>query len=543
MRSFSTLLWMVLFGCLLAGPARAQAGAAPGGDPSQPASNMVLVLPFNNASGQAALDWMGESFVESLDDTLQSAGLMVLSRSERASAFDQAGIPLLPTLSRGTLIRIAENIDVRWLITGSYSYTNNVLHAHAEVLDLQSEHLTPLLEQTGALADLGKIQDRMAWSVRAQVDPAYSSAPPVSEGENLLLPAYESYIRGVVATDPDVQLKFFRQAVRLQPSYGRAIYRLGEWYYENHNKAEALAWLTHVPASDSHFAEAQFAAGLAALSLGKNEEAARLFSALSMRLPLTEVLNNLGLAELRQGNARAVIELDRAAHQSDADIPPKANLAAWYCNHGEVASAVTWLRAALAHNEDATLAAALHGLVNKTASCPNPALAAQMERAERTFPADQFRQFEATLVAFNAVRASRLTPERQERFHLQQAESFLKRGALDAAVAEFHAALKSDAADSEAHGGLAYIYAQRQDWSKARLHASAALQAGAPAVARIHAHLALAHADLAMQQPDAAAKELGEVLALDPSNLEAEQLQARLKQSAATVAPGQKAKQ
>ena len=47
-------------------------------------ADSFLVLPFENASRAADLDWVGESFAEALTDNLQSEGLNAISREERS---------------------------------------------------------------------------------------------------------------------------------------------------------------------------------------------------------------------------------------------------------------------------------------------------------------------------------------------------------------------------------------------------------------------------------------------------------------------------
>jgi TolB-like protein len=44
---------------------------------------VVLVLPFDNLSGDASLNWIGDSFPDTLNKRLNSAGFLTISRDDR----------------------------------------------------------------------------------------------------------------------------------------------------------------------------------------------------------------------------------------------------------------------------------------------------------------------------------------------------------------------------------------------------------------------------------------------------------------------------
>ena len=50
----------------------------------------IVVLPFENESKAPGLEWIGESFPEVLGQRLANAALYVVSREDRAYAFDRA---------------------------------------------------------------------------------------------------------------------------------------------------------------------------------------------------------------------------------------------------------------------------------------------------------------------------------------------------------------------------------------------------------------------------------------------------------------------
>src|SRR5580692_1114966 len=82
---------------------------------------VVLVLPFDNRSGNVSLNWIGDSFPDTLDKRLNSAGFLTISRDDRAFALDHLGLPPGFKPSRATTIKIAQQLDANYVIVGSYN--------------------------------------------------------------------------------------------------------------------------------------------------------------------------------------------------------------------------------------------------------------------------------------------------------------------------------------------------------------------------------------------------------------------------------------
>ena len=99
------LLSLILFFCVL--PALAK--QAP--DTTTAGGRVVLVLPFDNRSGQPNLAWIGDSFPDTLNQRLTSAGYLTISRDDRQYALDHLGYPLDFKPTRATTIRIAQSLD------------------------------------------------------------------------------------------------------------------------------------------------------------------------------------------------------------------------------------------------------------------------------------------------------------------------------------------------------------------------------------------------------------------------------------------------
>src|ERR1043166_8426258 len=86
------------------------------------AAEVVLVLPFENTSDHAEYNWIGESFADSLSALLDKPGLIVVTRDERAVAYQRLRLPLTVIPTRATAIKVARQVNATMLALG----TNNV---------------------------------------------------------------------------------------------------------------------------------------------------------------------------------------------------------------------------------------------------------------------------------------------------------------------------------------------------------------------------------------------------------------------------------
>src|SRR5437588_9676 len=85
-----------------------------------PASDLVLVLPFENTSNFPEYNWIGESFADSLSALLNKPGLRVISSDERALAYQRLRLPLTVLPSRATAIKLAREAKATMIVVGTY---------------------------------------------------------------------------------------------------------------------------------------------------------------------------------------------------------------------------------------------------------------------------------------------------------------------------------------------------------------------------------------------------------------------------------------
>ena len=85
------------------------------------ATDLVLVLPFENTSGKVEFNWVGESFADALSDLLKVPSLNVVSNEERKIIQQRLRVPLSTLPSLATSLKLARDSGATLLVSGRYT--------------------------------------------------------------------------------------------------------------------------------------------------------------------------------------------------------------------------------------------------------------------------------------------------------------------------------------------------------------------------------------------------------------------------------------
>lgn len=474
-------------------------------------SRLLLIIPFENAPNASGLDWIGESFPEVLSSRLSPSGFFIMGREDRLSAFDRLGIPAGARPSRATLYQVAQQLDVDYVLMGDYLVEGPNITVHARLMDMERLHLSPELTESGPLTSLISIQTALAWDVLKSLNPSeqVAKADFVAKFPAQRLDVLENYVRGLTAANEQEKITRFKEVVRLDPANSMAMLQLGKSYYKSRDYESAANWLARIPNGDANANEAQFYLGLATFYAGHMEKADSAFHALAARLPLTEVLNNLGVIAARRGqkNAREYFEKSVQTDPNDPDY--RFNLAVELYREGDSQGASRQLRELLAIYPDSEAKTFLETIATGTQPARLP-----LERIKRNYDESTFRQLALEIENSNEARLAKSDPASHAAFHIQHGQELLQAGLTGEAEKQFREAVVLDPSSAEAHASLAQVLEASQDNVGARNEARTSLKIKPTA----EAYLVLARLDLAENKSTSAAQHVEQALTIDPAN-------------------------
>jgi tetratricopeptide (TPR) repeat protein len=513
--------------------------------PEEPGGRVVLVLPFDNHSGNTSLNWIGDSFPDTLNKRLNAAGFLTISHDDRQFAYEHLGLPADFRPTRATTIRIAEQLDANYVIIGSYNVqpgpaggaADGRISIQAKVLSIDALRLSPAIEDSVELMRLFDAENAIAWKVAGVLDPHFS----VSEQTFLAapgavpLPAFEDYIRGINAATDAERLKRLQNAVALVPGYAAALLELGKEQYAQRDFDGAAATLAKVPKTDRLALEANFYLGLACFNSANYAGAQTAFAFVASRLPLPEVVNNEAVAVSRQG--KDGVEFFRKASDADpSDEDYHYNLAIALFRRGDTDGAMREVETALklkpADNEAIQLRTQLKQVAPGTHLTQSADSGfSPLERIRRNYSETGFRQAAFLLDQMRAARMAMLPPAQRAAEYTQLGREYLSEGLLPEAETQFQNALEASPNSADAHAGMAQLREASGDAAKARDEAKTSLIMK-PNTAAL---LVLARLDLADKQLSACAGDIAQALKIEPRNAEAIALKLVLQQRGQTV--------
>jgi tetratricopeptide (TPR) repeat protein len=498
------------------------ASADSAADIRQPGGRLVLVLPFDNRSGQPNLNWIGDSFPYTLDQRLTSAGFLTIGRDDRQYALDHLGLPPGFRPSRATTIRIAQTLDADFVVVGSFNVQDGRISVQAQVLEVNQLRMSEPLADSAELPRLFDVENAIAWKVAQRMDPHFAIAEQtfLAAAGEVKLSSFEDYIRGTSAPTSDERLKRLQAAVAATPDYTAALLALGKEQYAALQYEAAAATLAQVPSTDRVALEAGYFRGLARFNIAKYAEAQTAFAFVASRLPLPEVVNDEGVALSRQGkDAAPLFQQVVAADPNDADY--HFNLAVALLRRNDIAGATHEVQQALnLHSDDPEATELLARLQSTHGSTANLKAIIGAEgfdpttRIRRTWSESSFRQVAFQLDQMHAIQMATLPPAVRAVQYSQLGTQYLAQGLVPEAEQEFDSALAADSKSAAAHAGLAQVRERSGSVDDARTEAQTSLKL-AP---NVDAYLVLARLELQANQLATSANDVASALKLEPAN-------------------------
>ena len=376
--------------------------------PAQLGAATILVLDFHNASQFSDLNWVGESIAQTLMDEFGGKGEIALERSTRLEGMRRLSLRPGADFTKATLIRLGQTLDADEVCYGSFDVTlprpdaalkEADIQISAHILDLRKLHDGPQTLEAGQLAELSRLEAHLSWSLLKYLQPSvkYDETQFLNEHKLTRLDAEESYIRGLLTTNPDQRRKWFMQAAQLDPQFVSPAFELGKIALKRKEYRQAIDWLQRVPAAYPRYPEARFKMGLAAYGAGDYTAAGDYFRELLKSFPLNEVYNDLGAAENQLARPVAIDEFRHALDGDPNDPVYQFNLAAALLRNNYFDEAAKRFQTFLQQSPDDHEAEALLAKAQQREASPPDAKPLVAERLKDNFDSTAFRQLKSLL--------------------------------------------------------------------------------------------------------------------------------------------------
>jgi TolB-like protein/class 3 adenylate cyclase/Flp pilus assembly protein TadD len=256
------------------GVTQKQAAEVPPPPPSSRPS--VVVLPFDNLSGEADQTYFADAVVEEITATLSRIrDFFVIARN---SAFSYKGRPV-------DVRQVGRELGVRYAVEGSVRRVGERVRITAQLVETETANHIWSSRIDGAVSDLFDLQDKVAAEVasalhpsirRAEVERARSKRPETLAAYDLVMRALPHLWAHRMAENPQA-ISYLTKALALEPTYGLAA-ALAAWA---HGQQVAYNWATDVAAER---AEGQRLIELATMTVGDDPTALTALASAIMQL-------------------------------------------------------------------------------------------------------------------------------------------------------------------------------------------------------------------------------------------------------------------
>lgn len=219
------------------GAQRQQQNEAP--PPVPPSSRpSLVVLPFDNLSGEADQSYFADAVVEEITATLSRVkDFFVIARNSSFAYKGRAGIDVR---------QVGKDLGVRYVVEGSVRRVGERVRITAQLVETDTGSHIWSNKVDGAVADLFDLQDRMAAEVasavqpsirRAEVDRARKKRPDTLAAYDLVMRSFP-HLWAHSPEDNKEAISYLSRALMLEPDYGLAA-ALAAWA---HGQQVAYNW-------------------------------------------------------------------------------------------------------------------------------------------------------------------------------------------------------------------------------------------------------------------------------------------------------------
>jgi tetratricopeptide (TPR) repeat protein len=289
-------------------------------------SKRLVVVPFDNETGEASLYWIGEAFAIGLTDHLLAAGIETVDVERRRGALVEIGLGSDAPVSMASAILLARRVNASLALLGEVRLaTGHRLEVSGHLVDVESRELDQPVTLTGEVNDLHELQNRFARAVLPQGRKrgGHAHVSPLEALEEVPLSSFELYVKAVSTDDLDRRRGLLDGALEADPLYAEALVERARLEIDEGRPQDAFVWLDRVQVEKMSFPERFWLVrGDAVAATGDHGSAVDLYQKALKARPLPAAHFRLAAVLARQGKlveARREVEAGLSIDPGDPE--------------------------------------------------------------------------------------------------------------------------------------------------------------------------------------------------------------------------------
>jgi Flp pilus assembly protein TadD len=327
----------------------------------------ILFFPLNAPPVAMTLSWLSEGIALSISEQLRGPGIKVVGRNERLQLVENLDLPPDAHLSHGSMIRVAQDAKADLIILGEFSGSERNLKVALRILDIKNLKLSGEITANGPMSALAQMENELAWLILSNTGLQKGVTREDFSRRTRKIPtvSYASFIQSFSASGRNNQIRLLQKAVEGFREFPEAHFQLGTLYFQLGDWSNALIHLSRGAGEESM--EYEFMLGTCYVQQGKPVQAIQSLSVVLSSSRSLRVLNNIGVAYLRNGDiAQALDAFIEARNLARSDVTATMNLGiAWHLQGNDAAAATALEGVAKAHPKNGMLQFLLGLVLNR----------------------------------------------------------------------------------------------------------------------------------------------------------------------------------
>jgi len=195
----------------------------------------VLVFPFSQQNGDIKTLWLEMGLAAAIEESLSYNDILCVSIDDLENYFKEQNLVSQPNFPLSAQLGLARTLGATHLLSGRYKIENDTIVVECSFFDLESSlKKGKEITKSDKIENLRNIAEDIAKIFVEGNGKAFKSYPSVPPE------AFESYIRGRIASDPILKEVYFRKASELAPDYYEAKCLLAIVLEEEKNTTESV---------------------------------------------------------------------------------------------------------------------------------------------------------------------------------------------------------------------------------------------------------------------------------------------------------------